>query len=248
LENKMPYFLACDLGKIDFQSKKIYIKKGEFTTCFSKKPTWKFKFRELEITNQTLFAKSIVFYYKNLPIVYLPKIKIKLLSKKNTQAKNFILPIKLSYYGKDIEIYYFFNYKSKAIKAQWGIFSLLFHKDIGLKFKTSYTTFLTLGFNYKYTFFGKNLDTNIYLSKSYKNLNFLFSYNFKKLDSFISYKLKVYEKKNKKKVYFTLVYHINERKFNNFQISLEFENDCSKIIYHIDPLSKNFGLNFFIKI
>ena len=247
----MPYFLNCDLGKIDFQNKKIYIKKGEFTTCSSKKPTWKFKFKELKIENQTLIAKGIIFYLKNIPIAYLPKIKTTFSPKKGFQLESFILPIKVAYYNKDIELYYFFNYKNKAIKAQWGIFSLLFHKDIGLKFKTSYTTFFTFGFNYKYTFFGKNLDTNVYLSKSYKNLNFIFSYDFKKVDYYLSYKLKIYEKKNKekgKKIYITPTYHINEKKFSSFKTSLEFENDCSKIIYHIDFLSLSFGLSFSIKI
>jgi len=248
----MPYFLNCDLGKIDFQNKKIYIKKGKFTTCSSKKPTWKFKFRELKIENQTLIAKKIIFYYKNFPIAYLPKLKIKLSWKGSFQPTNFILPVKVTYYDKDIELYYFLNYKNKPIKAQWGIFFLPLHKDIGIKFKTSYTSFFTFGFNYKYTFFGKDLDTNIYLSKSYKNLNFLSSYNFEKIDYYVSYKLKIYEKENekkeKKRIYITPRYHINGKKLSNLKISLEFENDCSKIIYHIDPLSKSFGLNFSIKI
>ncbi len=248
----MPYFLSCDLGKIDLQNKKVYIKKGEFTTCSSKEPTWKFRFQEFKIENQTLIIKSITFYYKNIPVAYLPKIKKQLSSTKGSQSGNYFLPIKVTYYDHDIEIFYFFNYKNKSIKAKWGFFFHPLHKDTGLKFETSYTSFFTFGFNYKYAIFSKKLDTNIYLSKSYKNLNLLANYNFENIDYYISYKFRVYESKDKekekKRIYFIPTYYINEKKLNKLKISLEFENDCSKIIYYIDPIGLEFGFNFSIKI
>ncbi len=249
----MPLILSCTQGDINFQNQTVYIRNGEFTSCNFTSPTWKFKFKELKVENNTLTAKHVIFYIKNIPVFYFPVFKKKLPKKEDMKKKKSNqFPIKVEYYDKDIKISYIYKKNYKRFSSTSILSVAPRHRDLIFHQNFNYYFYLNFGTNLGYNFIKGNFYKNLYVQKSFKELGLSIVYDFNRFYYYASLNTKIYEKEDKNKnikhkVYSITTLDLKEKKLTSFTLYYVYQNICSRTTYYINPFTLDFGIGFEIR-